>query len=277
MKRAYAEDPVRSINVFVACQSPSPLGTLLGVATFPWDPDALTHQGGIWINAAYFGAGNRTLTHEMGHALGLWHTHHGVGETGGCGSACAESAHPQADKSADRVGDYCADTAATPMNHACSDPPGTDCNGSSWSAFGPTDVSNYMGYGPDACTTHFSANQAARMHCWLNSALLSIAENPSAPALPRIDEVSISNHPNPFNPTTTFRFTLTKRVRVTLRVYDVAGRLVASVIDDTRDAGVHEAVWNGRRTAGAALPSGVYHARLTAGDVVRTRRVVLVK
>jgi endonuclease I len=84
------------------------------------------------------------------------------------------------------------------------------------------------------------------------------------------------NVPNPFRPTTTIRFDLPARAAVTLRIYDVAGRLVRSlVVGSPMDAGRHEAVWNGRSESGRAVGAGLYFCRLEAGSLSQTRRMVL--
>ena len=85
------------------------------------------------------------------------------------------------------------------------------------------------------------------------------------------------NTPNPFNPTTTIAFDLASRTRVTLRVYDVAGRVVRTLVDGVRDAGAHRAVWDGRDDRGARVASGIYLLRLQAGAVSQTRKMVLMK
>ncbi len=168
MKATYAEDPANNLNIFVTCQDQSRWGTLLGIATFPWDPAALTSTGGLWLNSDFTGAGNKTASHEIGHCLGLWHTHHGVSETDGCTDACYENTHAIGDPAADLVGDFCADTPPTPTNYTCSAPDGTDCNGVSW---GATQPENIMGYGPDTCIDLFTTNQSSRMHCWTDDVL----------------------------------------------------------------------------------------------------------
>jgi hypothetical protein len=79
-------------------------------------------------------------------------------------------------------------------------------------------------------------------------------------------------YPNPFNPTTTLGFDLPEASRVKLMVYDVAGRLVAEVVNGWRDAGVHEVTFDA-----AGLASGLYFYRIEAGDFVSVRKMVLVK
>lgn len=140
-----------------------------GQATFPWDPDYPTSDGGIYLGSQrILPPDTGWLTHEVGHNLGLWHTHHGTSEVPGCG-ACAE--HPRY-TNRDRVGDLCSDTPATDTNPACADPTGSDpCN--HW-LFAPTDFDNFMGYGAGfdpGCFTHFTAQQAARFRCWTVEAL----------------------------------------------------------------------------------------------------------
>ncbi len=83
--------------------------------------------------------------------------------------------------------------------------------------------------------------------------------------------------PNPFNPRTTFDFALPRAGHATLRVYDLRGQLVTTLIDGRLDAGPQQVDWNGTDAAGRPLPSGVYHARLTSAGVVASRAVSLLK
>ena len=85
------------------------------------------------------------------------------------------------------------------------------------------------------------------------------------------------NHPNPFNPTTTIRFTLPVAERATLAVFSQDGSLVRVLVDDMREAGTHLVEWDGRDSAGVNVSSGVYFYRLTAGKVSKAGKMVLVK
>jgi hypothetical protein len=85
------------------------------------------------------------------------------------------------------------------------------------------------------------------------------------------------NHPNPFNPSTTIRFDIAARGRVTLRVYDVHGALVRTLLDETRDAGPSSASWNGRDDLGRGVSSGLYFSRIESNGESRTRKMVLLK
>jgi hypothetical protein len=78
--------------------------------------------------------------------------------------------------------------------------------------------------------------------------------------------------PNPFNPTTRIPFELAHESHAAITVYDVQGRPVARLVDQVLPAGEHSAVWNA-----AGKPSGVYFCRLQAGNVVETRKVILLK
>jgi len=85
------------------------------------------------------------------------------------------------------------------------------------------------------------------------------------------------NYPNPFNPETSIPFSLTRDGHVTLRVYDVSGSFVATLLDENRDAGEHVALWNGRTDAGAVAPTGVYFVRFQSNGVTETRKIALLK
>ncbi len=83
--------------------------------------------------------------------------------------------------------------------------------------------------------------------------------------------------PNPFNPSTTIRFTLETGGIAEIDVFDPSGRLVTGLASGFYSAGIHETSWDGRDAEGRPVASGVYFYRLRAGDVVETRRMVLVR
>ncbi|MBM3321706.1 MAG: hypothetical protein FJY73_13670 [Candidatus Eisenbacteria bacterium] len=84
--------------------------------------------------------------------------------------------------------------------------------------------------------------------------------------------------PNPFNPATTIRFDLPEERRVSLRIYDLAGRCVATLVDgERRTAGTHEAGWDGRNEQGRQSASGVYFAHLDAGPDTRVTKIILLR
>lgn len=85
------------------------------------------------------------------------------------------------------------------------------------------------------------------------------------------------NVPNPFNPTTTIRYSVADRARVSLRIYDVSGRLVRVLADDEKSPGVYTVVWNGVNDSGQIVSSGVYFYRFEAGSYAHTRKLVLLK
>ncbi len=85
------------------------------------------------------------------------------------------------------------------------------------------------------------------------------------------------NYPNPFNPTTVIPFEIARRTHVTLRIYNVAGQLVRTLVDDALDARAYRISWDGRNDAGHGVSSGVYFYRLEAGDYRAVRKLVLMK
>ena len=87
-----------------------------------------------------------------------------------------------------------------------------------------------------------------------------------------IEYATISAYPNPFNPTTTLSFTLPSGGNVSLTVYDVSGREVITLLDGYKSTGSHAVTFDAKN-----LTSGVYFARLEAGEFRQTRKILLVK
>lgn len=94
---------------------------------------------------------------------------------------------------------------------------------------------------------------------------------PVAEAVPK--EIFLGqNYPNPFNPSTTISFSLPQQSFVTLKVYNVLGEEVANLVSEERPAGSHKIEWNAD-----GLPSGVYYYQLSAGGIIQTRKMVLLR
>lgn len=86
------------------------------------------------------------------------------------------------------------------------------------------------------------------------------------------------NFPNPFNPSTKIRFSIPKLENVNLNIYDIHGRLVRTIINNTSyNAGTYDVNWDGRNAFGELVASGIYFSKLSAGKFTETKKMSLVK
>jgi hypothetical protein len=87
------------------------------------------------------------------------------------------------------------------------------------------------------------------------------------------------NYPNPFNPTTTIKYSIADRGQVTLKIYNAAGQLVRTLVNEEQApvAGGFSKVWNGLNDRGQSVASGVYFYQLTAKNFEQTKKMVLLK
>jgi len=96
---------------------------------------------------------------------------------------------------------------------------------------------------------------------------VAFGEDPVSPSF-----VLRQNYPNPFNPITTIEFALPKSARATLKVFDLLGREVATLVGENLPVGAHKAEWNA-----GGISSGVYLYRLVAGNFIQTKKLVLLR
>jgi flagellar hook assembly protein FlgD len=85
------------------------------------------------------------------------------------------------------------------------------------------------------------------------------------------------NFPNPFNPSTTIKFGLKARGPVSVKVYNVAGGLVRTLVDDVRDAGSHSIVWDATNNRGMAVASGIYLLEMKTVGFSKSRKMVILR
>ncbi|HET6274169.1 MAG TPA: T9SS type A sorting domain-containing protein, partial [Bacteroidota bacterium] len=85
------------------------------------------------------------------------------------------------------------------------------------------------------------------------------------------------NYPNPFNPSTVIRYAVPADGSVSLKVYDIAGREVATLVNDHQAAGTYELRFSGQNSSGRALASGVYFYQIKSGGFSETRKMLLLK
>jgi hypothetical protein len=93
-----------------------------------------------------------------------------------------------------------------------------------------------------------------------------------APEFVPVTHLVATNYPNPFNPSTTINYSIPATGNVSLKVYDITGREVATLINEFQNAGSYAVEWNA-----ADMPSGIYFYRLSAANQTFTNRMVLVK
>jgi hypothetical protein len=91
-------------------------------------------------------------------------------------------------------------------------------------------------------------------------------------------EYAISqNYPNPFNPSTVIKYALPEASHVTLKIYNMLGQEVATLVNSDVDKGFHSITWNSRTSNGSYAASGVYIYRIVAGSFVQTKKMNLLK
>jgi hypothetical protein len=96
------------------------------------------------------------------------------------------------------------------------------------------------------------------------------------PDVPR-DFTLYQNYPNPFNPTTQIQFSIPEPTDVSLEIYDITGRLVTTLINESLATGTYNVTWDARNRSGQIVSSGIYLYRIQAGSFVQTNRMVFIK
>ena len=102
----------------------------------------------------------------------------------------------------------------------------------------------------------------------LQGPLLAVSEKEGIPLVYSLSQ----NYPNPFNPTTDIRFQIADGRLVTLKIYDVLGREVTTLVDEVKQPGTYSVRWDASR-----FTSGVYFCRITAGRFIDTRKILYMR
>jgi len=117
-----------------------------------------------------------------------------------------------------------------------------------------------------------SENGALTLGVNASAAVLSI----NGELLPEVFSLH-QNYPNPFNPVTTLRYDLPENSLVNVTVYDMLGRQVKTLINQTQDAGYKSLIWDATNDYGKPVSAGIYLYQIQAGEYIQTKKMVLLK
>ena len=111
---------------------------------------------------------------------------------------------------------------------------------------------------------------------------INLTSTGSQTSVPEDQEVPMTfalrqNVPNPFNPVTVIQYQLPSEAHVTIDVFNIAGKLVATLVNEEQDAGVKAVTWDGTSASGEKVASGIYMYRMQAGDHTSRKMMVLLK
>ena len=96
-------------------------------------------------------------------------------------------------------------------------------------------------------------------------------------SVPEIEEVYLTNYPNPFNPSTTISYNVPMAADVTLQIFNAKGQLVKTLVSGTQEQGNYSVTWNGKDNDDKAVSSGIYYSRLETAGKVFNKKMVLMK
>jgi hypothetical protein len=101
-------------------------------------------------------------------------------------------------------------------------------------------------------------------------------DHAGTPAIPLVTELT-GNYPNPFNPSTDVRFSISEPQHVQVTIYNIKGEKVCTLLDDELQANYYSIPWNSRDDSGKAVASGIYFYRMRAGKYTSTKKMILMK
>jgi hypothetical protein len=87
----------------------------------------------------------------------------------------------------------------------------------------------------------------------------------------------LQNYPNPFNASTILTYEIEKGEKLTLKIYDILGREVRSLVNGLQRPGVYRVIWDGKNNQGREVSSGIYLYQLRVGHYKQTKKLVLIK
>jgi hypothetical protein len=85
------------------------------------------------------------------------------------------------------------------------------------------------------------------------------------------------NYPNPFNPETKIKYILPKSTRITIKIYNLLGQEVITLVDKLQSAGTFEVMWDGKNKLGSPVSSGIYFYQIRTKDFINTKRMMLLR
>ncbi len=94
---------------------------------------------------------------------------------------------------------------------------------------------------------------------------------------PAVEPFYVKNYPNPFNPSTIIEFNLPAQTETKLEIFNIKGQRVTTLVNKVLDMGVHKVVWQGTNADNRSVGSGIYFYKLTVGNKVEMRKLLLVK
>ena len=90
-------------------------------------------------------------------------------------------------------------------------------------------------------------------------------------------ELSVQSYPNPFNPETNIHFTLPDQGRIVLKIYDILGREVNTLVDEEKPSGRYTVLWDGQNHLGQVVALGTYFYQIRFRDKIITRKIMLMR
>jgi hypothetical protein len=121
----------------------------------------------------------------------------------------------------------------------------------------------------------YSPTETYKTYIFSTGVTTSVMEDNNLKAL--TDYKLMQNFPNPFNPSTTIRYTITSPENISIKIYDVGGQLIKEINEDHTQAGEYNIIWDGKNNFGERVSSGTYFYQLSVGGYVEAKKMILLK